>query len=90
MKRFDKNDSNLDALLASAYYRAGNCGSANRQLSRPSRCGSTLPAMPNFLAAAVPWNKAANSDVTPLAAASLSLVGESVRPFFASLSSSYP
>jgi hypothetical protein len=39
----------LDALLASGYYRAGNCGSANCQLNCASHCGSTVPAMPKFL-----------------------------------------
>jgi hypothetical protein len=73
----------VDALRASGYYRAGNCGSANCHFSRASHCGFTLPAVPKFLAVAVPWSKLNDFDVNPLAAIPLSLVGGSVRPFFA-------
>jgi hypothetical protein len=79
----------LDALLASGYYRAGNCGSANSQFSGASRCGPTLPAMSKLFAATVLWSELTDSGMNPLAATPLSLVGGSVRPFFASLSSSW-
>jgi hypothetical protein len=71
----EDNSGWLDALRASGYYRAGNCGSANCLGSRASHCGSTLSAIPKFLAAAVPWSELSDSAVNHLAATPLSLVG---------------
>ena len=86
--RWKKRDNRgwVDALLASGYYRAETCGSANCQLNCASHCGFNGARHAEISRRAVPWSKAADSDMTRPATTPPGLVGESVRPCFVWLS----